>query len=87
MRPRSIGNQCELIRNAIGKSSAVTALRLNKHGAPDYTACWLDESENARIKRIAFVAHAGVWHRRVLITYNGDSGRVAGSKRGAGALR
>ena len=53
----------------MGRGGAASAnIRLRWHGAPDLTACWLDESCNRDIKAAAVAAHAAVFHKRVLVT-------------------
>ena len=41
-----------------------------RKGSPSLWACWLDESLNQNLKRIAASAHRAVWHARVLETSN-----------------
>ena len=44
--------------------------RLRWHGAPRLSAAWKDESDNRLLKAIAAAAHSGVFHPRVLSTWD-----------------
>lgn len=46
------------------------AVRLRRHGAPYWGGCWLDESDNSELKRVASAAHPAVFHARVLSAWS-----------------
>ena len=41
-------------------------LRLHRNGPPGVYGCWVDESENSRLKAWSAAAHGSVFHTRVL---------------------